>query len=71
MTDNGPGVPAEHLPHIFDRFYRADPARTTGGTGLGLAIVKEIVNLHGGEVRAEPTLPTGLSFLVDLPEATG
>jgi signal transduction histidine kinase len=54
VRDNGPGIPAEHLPHVFERFYRADPsrARTTGGAGLGLAIVQGIVQAHGGTVAA-------------------
>lgn len=55
IADSGPGIAAEDLPRIFDRFYRADASRNshTGGTGLGLAIVKGIVGAHGGEVRAE------------------
>lgn len=69
VSDNGPGIDAEHLPHIFDRFYRIDSARrrSTGGTGLGLAIVKEIVAAHGGrvEVQSEPGRET--SFTITLP----
>lgn len=58
VADTGRGVPPEHLPHVFDRFYRADPARTAGGgVGLGLAIVKSVVELHGG--TAEITSPVG------------
>ena len=56
VADSGAGISAEHLPHVFDRFYRADPsrARTTGGAGLGLAIVKQLVEAHGGHGRRRP-----------------
>jgi signal transduction histidine kinase len=67
VSDDGPGFPAEDLPHVFDRFYRADAARSTGGSGLGLAIVKEIIRLHSGEVRAENRQPSGASIHVELP----
>jgi signal transduction histidine kinase len=55
VTDSGTGIPPEALPHVFDRFYRADPsrARSSGGSGLGLAIVKQLIEAHGGIVRAE------------------
>lgn len=53
VRDNGPGIPTEHLPHIFDRFYKADASRTAaGGSGLGLSIVKAIIERHGGTVTA-------------------
>jgi signal transduction histidine kinase len=54
VADTGSGIPAEHLPHVFDRFYRADPSRgrATGGAGLGLAIVRRLVEAHGGTVAA-------------------
>jgi signal transduction histidine kinase len=69
VRDTGPGISAEHLPHIFDRFYRADQsrARSTGGAGLGLAIVKELVEMHGGHVRAESTPGHGAAFYFTLP----
>ena len=48
VHDNGSGIAAEHLPHVFDRFYRADSSRSSDGAGLGFALVKSIVDLHGG-----------------------
>ena len=71
VSDTGGGIAPEHLPHIFDRFYRADPARTrsTGGAGLGLAIVKHLVQLHGGEVAVESTIGAGTTVTVAFPRA--
>jgi len=66
VSDDGPGIAAEDLPHVFERFYRAEAVRSRGGTGLGLAIVREIVTQHGGSVRAEGRAPRGASFLVEL-----
>jgi signal transduction histidine kinase len=62
-------MPAEALPRVFERFFRADPARSAGGTGLGLAIVHEIARRHGGEVSAEARAPRGTAFHVVLPAA--
>ena len=69
VADTGPGIPAEDLPHIFDRFYRTDPARAraTGGSGLGLAIVRSLITLHGGTVTAHSHPGGGSRFVVTLP----
>ncbi|MCC7371685.1 MAG: HAMP domain-containing protein [Chloroflexi bacterium] len=71
VADDGIGIPSEHLPRVFDRFYRVDPARSraTGGTGLGLSIVKHIVEVHGGSVWAESEPGVGSRFVVTLPAA--
>jgi two-component system phosphate regulon sensor histidine kinase PhoR len=69
VRDDGPGIPAEDLPHIFERFYRVDKGRSRekGGTGLGLSIVKHIVQLHGGRVWAESGVGEGTAFYFTLP----
>ena len=69
VQDKGCGIPAEHLPRIFERFYRVDKARSRklGGTGLGLAITKHIVQTHGGEVRVQSEPGTGSTFSILLP----
>jgi signal transduction histidine kinase len=69
VTDTGTGIPPEHLPRIFERFYRADPARSRdqGGTGLGLAIVKHLVEAHGGRVEAESPPRQGATIRFVLP----
>jgi signal transduction histidine kinase len=71
VNDNGVGIPAEALPHIFERFYRVDKARSRqmGGAGLGLSIVKAIVTAHGGQVRVESVEGKGSRFLIELPVA--
>jgi signal transduction histidine kinase len=69
VADTGRGIAAEHLPHVFERFYRADKARARpgGGTGLGLAIVKHLAEAHGGWVTAESVPGQGTRFTVWLP----
>lgn len=71
VADNGPGIPPEHVGHIFERFYRVDKARTAtqGRTGLGLAIVRAIVDAHSGEVTVHSVVGTGTTFTVRLPRA--
>src|SRR5258708_3808646 len=71
VRDFGPGIPSEHLPRIFERFYRVDKARSreTGGTGLGLAIVKHIVLNHGGTVRVESSMGNTPTFFFTVPKA--
>jgi len=71
VRDSGPGIASEHLPRLFQRFYRVDKARSreSGGTGLGLAIVKHIVIAHGGSVRVESELNHGSTFFFTLPKA--
>ena len=71
VQDHGPGIAAEHIPHLFERFYRVDKSRSTetGGTGLGLSICHEIVRAHGGELSVESELGKGTSFIVRLPLA--
>jgi two-component system, OmpR family, sensor histidine kinase BaeS len=73
VTDDGPGIPADQLERIFERFTRGDAGLTqrVGGTGLGLAISKSLVELHGGSIGAESTVGQGSTFRVRLPAAAG
>jgi two-component system phosphate regulon sensor histidine kinase PhoR len=73
VQDDGPGIPAESLDRVFERFYRVDKARSRdqGGTGLGLSIVKHIVQAHGGEVWARSELGKGAAFFFTLPDGQG
>jgi signal transduction histidine kinase len=67
ITDTGPGIPAEQMQHVFERFYRADPKAGKAGAGLGLAIARQIVLAHGGDIMAKSTLGKGTEFVVRLP----
>ena len=69
VADGGEGIPREALGHVFERFYRVDPsrARTTGGAGLGLTIAEQLVEAHGGSIRAESKAGHGSRFIFDLP----
>ena len=73
VKDDGPGIPAESLERIFERFYRVDKARSReqGGTGLGLSIVKHIIHTHGGRVWAKSELGQGAAFFFTLPQGSG
>lgn len=70
VSDNGDGIPAQHLERLFERFYRVDRARSRemGGTGLGLAIVKHLALLHGGEITVQSELGKGSTFTIHLPK---
>ena len=71
VRDFGPGIASEHLPRIFERFYRVEKARSraTGGTGLGLSIARYMVEQHGGRIWAESNLGHGSTFVFTLPIA--
>jgi signal transduction histidine kinase len=74
VRDTGPGIPADHLPHVFERYYRADPSRhrtpgTPGGTGIGLTVARELAIANGGRLSVETTGPAGTTFALELPRA--
>jgi heavy metal sensor kinase len=71
VSDTGVGIPPEHQPHLFERFYRVDDARNRddGGSGLGLAICKTIIDAHGGSIRVESEVGKGTTFVIRLPRA--
>jgi signal transduction histidine kinase len=73
VADTGVGIAPEHLPHVFDRFYRADSSRQrgSGGTGLGLAIARAIVERHGGAITIQSALGSGTTVTVELPLSSG
>jgi two-component system sensor histidine kinase MprB len=68
VTDRGPGIAAADLPHVFDRFFRADTARSMPGSGLGLAIVRDVAEAHGGTAFARTTA-SGTEVGLQLPPA--
>jgi signal transduction histidine kinase len=74
VADQGPGIPPENQPHIFERFYRVDPSRSRGnrdgGAGLGLALARWVAHLHGGTVTLTSSSDTGSTFTVALPSST-
>ncbi|MBV8569892.1 MAG: PAS domain S-box protein [Acidobacteriaceae bacterium] len=72
ISDTGIGIPAEELPHIFERFHRVEGARgrTHEGTGIGLALVQELVKLHAGSLRVESTVGKGTTFIISIPLGT-
>jgi two-component system, OmpR family, heavy metal sensor histidine kinase CusS len=71
VRDTGSGIAPEHLPHVFDRFYRGDASRSSAGTGLGLALVKSIVDLHGGSARIESEPGRGTTVILTFPNQAG
>ena len=70
VCDSGAGIPPEHLPHVFDRFYRGDKSRSSAGTGLGLSLVKSIVDLHGGSVSIDSQPNRGTAVILTFPNET-
>ena len=67
VSDTGIGIPEDRLPHVFERFYRAEESRASGGAGLGLAIARQIAEAHGGEIEAKSTPGEGSTFTLSLP----
>jgi two-component system heavy metal sensor histidine kinase CusS len=67
VSDNGCGMASEHLPRVFDRFYRVDSSRSSDGAGLGLALVKSIADLHGGSARIESEPNRGTTVTLSFP----
>jgi two-component system heavy metal sensor histidine kinase CusS len=68
VSDNGSGIAPEHLPRVFDRFYRAESSRSSDGAGLGLALVKSIVDLHGGTARIQSEIGRGTIVSLTFPK---
>jgi signal transduction histidine kinase len=70
VSDTGIGISPEELPHIFDRFYRADQSRSTAGIGLGLSLSRAIARAHGGDIKTTSVPGKGSSFTITLPKAS-
>jgi signal transduction histidine kinase len=68
VADTGIGIPSEHLPHIFERFYTVESSRSSSGTGLGLSIARQIVEVHGGRIEVQSEVNSGTRFTVRLPK---
>lgn len=68
VADTGCGIPSQHIPNVFNRFYRGEPTRKTQGTGLGLAIVKSIMHLHDGDISVESELDKGTAITLNFPD---
>jgi two-component system sensor histidine kinase BaeS len=71
VRDTGPGIGADELPHVFDRFWRGRGSGAAQGLGLGLAVVRELVSAHHGSVRVESDGESGTSVVVELPRVSG
>lgn len=73
VKDTGNGIPADDLPYIFERFYRADKSRNrlTGGAGIGLTITKAIVEAHKGKIQVQSKVNEGTEFIISLPKQVG
>ena len=69
IADTGPGIPADELPHVFDRLWRGQHARDVAGSGIGLAVVRELVTAHGGTVTAASPANGGTTITLRLPVA--
>ena len=67
IQDNGIGIAPEHIPHLFERFYKVERSRSDYGTGLGLAIAKHIIDVHSGEIKVESEEGVGTTFIVTIP----